>query len=291
MAWLQLRIAVTPEQVASYEEVLLTFGAVSVTFMDGADQPILEPELGTTPLWQHTHLLALFDGDINAELLTFQLVQQLGELPEYHLEILQDQDWQRTWMDNFQPMCFGKKLWIVPSWIAAPNPNAINLLLDPGLAFGTGTHPTTALCLEWLDEFMQAGLEVIDFGCGSGVLAIAALLLGAKQVIGTDIDPQALQASRENAERNHIAEELFPLYLPEDMPNVTSDVVIANILAGPLVALATKLIHLTKPKGWICLSGILEDQAETVRAAYQPYCTLQATVVKEGWVRIVGQRN
>lgn len=291
MAWLQLRLAVTPEQAVDYEDALWACGAVSVTFMDAEDQPIFEPELGTTPLWKHTHLLALFESDTDAEALTLQLVQAVGQLPEYHLEILQDEDWERSWMDNFKPMCFGSKLWIVPSWFDAPDPQAVNLLLDPGLAFGTGTHPTTALCLEWLDKYMQEGLEVIDFGCGSGILAIAALLLGAKQVIGTDIDGQALEASRENAKRNHIEDDRFMLCLPDKMPTVTADVVLANILAGPLVELATTLTHLTKPKGWLCLSGILAEQAEAVRAAYQPYFTLQPTVTKDGWVRIVGQRH
>lgn len=291
MAWLQLRLAVSPEQAVDYEEILWACDAVSVTFMDAEDQPIFEPELGTTPLWKHTHLLALFEDDKEAQELILQLVQAVGQLPEYHLEILQDQDWERSWMDNFKPMCFGNKLWIVPSWFDAPDPQAVNLLLDPGLAFGTGTHPTTALCLEWLDQYMQAGLEVIDFGCGSGILAIAALLLGAKQVIGTDIDYQALEASRENAKRNHIADERFILCLPEAMPTVTADVVLANILAGPLVELATTLSLLTKPKGWLCLSGILAEQADAVRAAYEPYFTLQPTADKEGWVRIVGQRH
>jgi hypothetical protein len=141
-------------------------------------------------------------------------------LPEHHSEVIEDQDWERSWMDNFQPMRFGQRLWIVPSWHAAPEPDAVNLLLDPGLAFGTGTHPTTALCLEWLDGQDLKGCNVLDFGCGSGILAIAALLLGAKEAVGTDIDVQALEASRDNAGRNNIADELFPLYLPEDLPQV-----------------------------------------------------------------------
>lgn len=150
-------------------------------------------------------------------------------------------------MDNFQPMRFGRRLWIVPSWHDAPEPDAVNLLLDPGLAFGTGTHPTTALCLEWLDSQDLSDCNVLDFGCGSGILAIAALLLGAKQAVGTDIDVQALEASRDNAGRNHIAEELFPLYLPEQLPPQQADVLVANILAGPLVALAPQLSSLVKP--------------------------------------------
>ncbi len=291
MAWLQLKIAITPEQAANYEDILLDCGAVSVTFMDAEDQPIFEPELGTTPLWKNTHLLALFEGDTSADQLLFSLVQTLGELPEYELEILADQDWERSWMDNFKPLCFGKRLWIVPSWCDAPDPNAVNLLLDPGLAFGTGTHPTTALCLEWLDHYMPEGIDVIDFGCGSGILAIASLLLGANKVVATDIDKQALEATIENAKRNHIPAKSLETYLPEKMPDVTADILLANILAGPLVTLAPQLAMLTRPNGWICLSGILEEQAVEVCNAYEAYFNLSPVVVKEGWVRITGQRK
>jgi ribosomal protein L11 methyltransferase len=175
MPWLQLRLAITPEQAEPLEESLLGLGAVSVTFMDGEDQPIFEPDLGTTPLWSHTHLLALFEADTDSTLLLESLARlSAGALPEYQLEQIADQDWERSWMEHFQPMQFGRRLWIVPSWHAAPEPDAVNLLLDPGLAFGTGTHPTTALCLEWLDAQQLQDLDIIDFGCGSGILAIAA---------------------------------------------------------------------------------------------------------------------
>ncbi|MQT44464.1 50S ribosomal protein L11 methyltransferase, partial [Pseudomonas sp. FSL R10-0765] len=200
MPWLQVRLAISPEQAETYEDAFLEVGAVSVTFMDAEDQPIFEPELNTTPLWSHTHLLALFEGGTEAELVLSHLELLTGSpLPEHHAEVIEDQDWERSWMDNFEPMRFGQRLWIVPSWHAAPEPEAVNLLLDPGLAFGTGTHPTTALCLEWLDGQDLKDCDVLDFGCGSGILAIAALLLGAKQAVGTDIDVQALEASRDNA--------------------------------------------------------------------------------------------
>ncbi len=184
MSWLQLRLAIIPDQAEPMEDLLLGLGAVSVTFMDAEDQPIFEPDLGTTPLWQNTHLLALFEADIERQGLIDQL-QLLWQqpLPEHQFEDIADQDWERSWMDNFQPMRFGQRLWIVPSWHDAPEPEAVNLLLDPGLAFGTGTHPTTALCLEWLDGQQLQGLQAIDFGCGSGILAIAALLLGAERVL------------------------------------------------------------------------------------------------------------
>lgn len=292
MPWLQVRLAITPEQAETYEDALLEVGAVSVTFMDAEDQPIFEPDLGTTPLWSNTHLLALFEADTDETALLAHL-QLLcgGALPEHHVERIEDQDWERSWMDGFQPMRFGQRLWIVPSWHAAPEPDAVNLLLDPGLAFGTGTHPTTALCLEWLDSQKLDNCSVIDFGCGSGILAIAALLLGAPQAVGTDIDPQALEASRDNASRNGIDPARFPVYLPTDMPQQPADVVVANILAGPLVSLAPQITALVKGGGRLALSGILAEQAEEVRAAYAGAFDLDPTAVKDGWVRISGVKR
>lgn len=292
MPWLQVRLAISPEQAETYEDALLEVGAVSVTFMDAEDQPIFEPELNTTPLWSHTHLLALFEADTDANQVLAHLQLLTGtELPEHMSEVIEDQDWERSWMDNFQPMRFGQRLWIVPSWHTAPEPDAVNLLLDPGLAFGTGTHPTTALCLEWLDGQNLNDCNVLDFGCGSGILAIAALLLGAKHAVGTDIDFQALDASRDNADRNNIAAERFPLYLPEALPQEQADVLVANILAGPLVALAPTLINLVKPGGRLALSGILAEQGEEVAAAYADTFDLDPIANRDGWVRITGRRR
>jgi len=292
MPWLQLRLAITPEQAPTYEDALLDVGAVSVTFMDAEDQPIFEPDLGTTPLWSHTHLLALFEADTDADALVahLQLLTD-GALPEHQIERIEDQDWERSWMDGFAPMRFGQRLWIVPSWHEAPQPDAVNLLLDPGLAFGTGTHSTTSLCLQWLDAQPLEGCSVLDFGCGSGILAIAALLLGAPRAVGTDIDPQALEASRDNAGRNGIADERFPVYLPADLPQEPADVVVANILAGPLVSLAPQITSLVKGGGRLALSGILAEQAEEVRAAYAADFELDPTAVQDGWVRISGVRR
>ncbi|VXC51705.1 methylase for 50S ribosomal subunit protein L11 [Pseudomonas sp. 8AS] len=292
MPWLQVRLAITPDQAQTYEDALLGVGAVSVTFMDAEDQPIFEPDLGTTPLWSHTHLLALFEADTDPANLIAHLELLTGApLPEHQIEQIEDQDWERSWMDNFQPMRFGRRLWIVPSWHAAPEPEAVNLLLDPGLAFGTGTHPTTALCLEWLDGQDLQGCSVLDFGCGSGILAIAALLLGAPQAVGTDIDPQALEASRDNASRNGIEPARFPVYLPADLPQQQADVVVANILAGPLVTLAPQITSLVKSGGRLALSGILAEQADEVRAAYQDAFNLDPTASKDGWVRISGVKR
>ncbi|KHL70778.1 ribosomal protein L11 methyltransferase [Pseudomonas flexibilis] len=292
MPWLQVRLAITPDQASFYEDALLDVGAVSVTFMDAEDQPIFEPDLGTTPLWSHTHLLALFEGDADGEQVLAHLRLLTGDpLPEHQVERIEDQDWERSWMDNFQPMRFGRRLWIVPSWHAAPEPDAVNLLLDPGLAFGTGTHPTTALCLQWLDGQALEGCSVLDFGCGSGILAIAALLLGAERAVGTDIDPQALEASRDNASRNGIDPARFPLYLPQDLPDGQADVVVANILAGPLVQLAPQITARVKHGGRLALSGILAEQADEVRAAYAEAFELDPTAEQDGWVRISGVRR
>jgi len=290
MSWLQVRLALTPAQAETYEDLMLELGAVSVTFMDAEDQPIFEPDLGTTPLWSQTHLLALFEGDTDAAALE-QRVQLLANGLVYEVERLEDQEWERSWMDNFQPMRFGQRLWIVPSWHEAPEPEAVNLLLDPGLAFGTGTHPTTSLCLQWLDGEPVQGLQVLDFGCGSGILAIAALLLSAERAVGTDIDVQALEASRENANRNGIDPARFPLYLPADLPGEPADVVVANILAGPLVGLAEQITRLTRIGGRLALSGILAEQAEDVRAAYAGCFDLEPTATLDGWVRISGTRR
>jgi ribosomal protein L11 methyltransferase len=292
MSWLQLRLAITPEQAPTLEDQLLELGAVSVTFMDAEDQPIFEPDLGTTPLWSNTHLLALFEADTDPEALLqhLRLLWQ-AELPPHELEKIEDQDWERSWMDNFHPMRFGERLWIVPSWHAAPEPDAVNLLLDPGLAFGTGTHPTTSLCLQWLDAQQLLGKTLIDFGCGSGILAIAGLLLGAEHAVGTDIDIQALEASRDNAQRNQVADDRFDLYLPEQMPDTPADVLVANILAGPLVSLAPRLASLVKPGGLLALSGILAEQTDEILQAYRDDFELDPVANQEGWIRVSGRRR
>jgi len=211
-------------------------------------------------------------------------------LPTYQLEILEDKDWERAWMENFHPMSFGKRLWICPSWCNPVEPEAVNLLLDPGLAFGTGTHPTTSLCLKWLDSFNIENKIVIDYGCGSGVLGVAALLLGAKHMYGVDNDPQALIASKENAKRNGLPEEKISLHLPDNMPNIQADIMMANILAQPLINLASHLANLTRPGGSIILSGILEEQAEAVSHAYSHWFQMTTPIADEGWIRLRGQK-
>ncbi len=296
MSWIQINILTSPEQTEPLEDLLLSIGSVAVTLQDDADQPVYEPDLGTTPLWTHTKLSALFPAEVDTEALQIQLQSQakdfgISQLPEYKLEIVEDKDWERAWMDNFHPMSFGQRLWICPSWRDPVDMNAVNLMLDPGLAFGTGTHPTTSLCLKWLDGTDVQDKLVIDYGCGSGVLGIAAVLLGASKMIGVDNDPQALIASKDNAQRNHIDDQLIELYLPDQAPSLQADIVIANILAQPLIGLAPRLAELTRPKGQIILSGILEEQAQDVLDRYSEWFSMQPIVSDQGWVRLTGQRK
>jgi ribosomal protein L11 methyltransferase len=291
VSWLQLVFESNRDQASALEDALLELGALSVTLQDSADEPVFEPGVGETPLWQATKILALFDAEQSAEPLIDALQQLITPLPVWRSEQIEDQAWERAWMADFQPMRFGKRLWICPSWAEPPDPSGIILALDPGLAFGTGTHPTTALCLEWLDSQPLQDCTVIDYGCGSGILGIAALLLGARRVIAIDNDPQALLATRDNGERNGIAAERLIVYLPEELPaDCRAEVVVANILAGPLQSLAPLLTRLTLPGGRLALSGILAEQAEAVAAAYRSNFDLQPIAQRQEWVRIDGSK-
>ncbi|WP_237068599.1 50S ribosomal protein L11 methyltransferase [Microbulbifer guangxiensis] len=291
MPWLQLRVDTNREQAERIEDALLFAGAVSVTLQDNADQPILEPGLGEVPLWDQTRVTGLFDAEVDTAVTEARAASFLCEpLPNARWEQLEDKDWEREWMSHYQPIQCGEQLWICPSWCAPPDPKAVNLMLDPGLAFGTGTHPTTFLCLQWLSREPVSGKSVIDFGCGSGILGIAALLLGADEARGTDIDPQALLASRENAARNNVPPERFPVYLPEQMPDEPADIMLANILAGPLVDLAPQLLALTRVGGRLCLSGVLASQAAQVRAAYEGQVDFDQDTCKDDWACLSGTR-
>lgn len=297
MSWLQIKTLICPEQAEQLENWLVEAGACAISLTDAEDQPVFEPIRGTTPLWQSTLLTGLYDGKQNAQqmLQNMQLLWQANypntAMPELQLEILEDKDWIREWMDSFKPMHMGERLWIVPSWLEAPDADAVNLILDPGLAFGTGTHPTTKLCLQWLASLNLENKTLLDFGCGSGILGIAGLLLGAKQAWGTDIDPQALQASQQNAERNDLNPQRFPVYYPEHCPDISCDVLVANILAGPLISLAEELAGRIKPGGMMALSGILSHQAEDVSCAYSPWFELDKPTQEDDWVRITGKRK
>ncbi|MBA0169097.1 50S ribosomal protein L11 methyltransferase [Pectobacterium sp. CFBP8739] len=293
MPWIQLKINTSGKVAEQLGDVMMESGAVSVTFQDTHDTPVFEPLPGETRLWGDTDAIALYDAETDMNTVIAMLEQEplLGSGFKHKIEQLEDKDWEREWMDNFHPMQFGKRLWICPSWRDIPDPTAVNVMLDPGLAFGTGTHPTTALCLQWLDGLDLEGKTIIDFGCGSGILAIAALKLGAARAIGIDIDPQAIQASRDNAQRNGVSERL-ELYLPKDQPaDLSADVVVANILAGPLRELAPLISDLPKVGGHLGLSGVLATQAEGVAEAYADKFTLDPVAEREEWCRITGQRR
>ncbi|MDR5874973.1 50S ribosomal protein L11 methyltransferase [Halomonas sp. CUBES01] len=301
MPWLQLKAHVPPEHAERLEELLLEEGATAIGLQDAHDDPVFEPERGTTPLWQDTVVTGLYDDleGIDAMLARIEAswAEQMPDdpCPTIEYELLADRDWEREWMEDFTPLRMGERLWIVPSWHEPPQADGVNLVLDPGLAFGTGTHPTTALCLEWLDGLAVNGLldaqTVLDIGCGSGILAIAALKLGAAHADGTDIDPQALQASRENAQRNHIDEADLSLCYPEQLAAGDYPIVTANILAGPLVELAPTIAGHVAPGGRLALSGILANQADEVLNAYQAQgLQMDEPTVREGWVRLTGQR-
>lgn len=292
MPWLQLELEATPYSAEQLSELLHAAGAAAVTLQDAADQPLFEPPLGTTPLWNTTRVIGLFAADTDIPAVLASLQQQLAPdpLPAWHLNPLEDRDWVRAWMDDFQPMRFGEHLWICPSGYTPPEPQAVNILLDPGLAFGTGTHPTTAMCLRWLDAHAPQGMTVIDYGCGSGILAIAACKLGARHAIGVDTDPQALLATHDNAEKNQLG-DCIDVYLPADFQPQPVPLLLANILAGPLQSLAPRFSELVQPAGHIVLSGILAEQAELVMQQYQTAFDIQMVDQQEDWVCLAGRRR
>ncbi len=289
MNWQQVHITIPKDKLNELEDFLMSIGALSVTFKDAGDNPVLEPLPGETPLWPELIVTGLFDQKKNINTVMNILQRHYPELPTTKDE-LEDQDWERSWMDDYQPMSFGQRLWVVPTNMPPPEPDAFNLRLDPGLAFGTGTHPTTSLCLQWLDQHDVSQLSLLDYGCGSGILAIAGLLLGAAMAEGVDIDPQAITASEANAETNGVKEKLA-VFLPKQFKQKQFDIVMANILSGPLAELAPKLASYTKVGGSIVLSGILEQQAESVRDVYQQWFDMQPVVVDDGWAMISGRKK
>lgn len=291
MAWLQLIIPTNDTQADQLSDALMEHGAVSVTLQDMQDQPMLEPAIGTTPMWSQTRAVGLFDANQDLKQVIKNVEQQLRKkIPDWKGEQLEDKDWIRAWMDNFKPMQFGERLWVVPSNFEPPQTDAVNILLDPGLAFGTGTHPTTSMCLEWLDANPPTGKDIIDFGCGSGILAIGAILLGAKHADAIDLDPQALLATIDNAEKNTVSHNI-KTYLPNQFENKTTTLLLANILASPLIELSSYFADLTKINGQIVLSGILAEQAEEVLAAYKTHFDIQLWKQQDDWVCLAGVRK
>jgi len=291
MPWIQLSFRCGKDQSSTISDLLSNIGAVSVTFQDAEDQPLLEPGVGETPLWNQVIVTGLFDGTNSVDSLIARIQELMGSdaLPSWQATALEDKAWEREWMQHFQPMRFGTRTWICPSWCQPPEPNAVNIFLDPGLAFGTGTHPTTALCLEWLDQHIKGGEIVIDFGCGSGILGIGALKLGASKVWAVDNDPQALVATRDNAMKNKANANLTVLGVNEPLP-VKADILLANILANPLISLASSFAGNVNPGGVAILSGILSEQQDSVIEAYATDFKLMSSAQIEDWVRLDLQR-
>lgn len=292
MEWLQFVMHLESLPADTVESVFTRHGAEAITLSDAADDPVLEPAPGETPLWDRVIISGLFPPTANLSALQQDLMSslELGVLPTFHTEVLRDRAWEREWLKDFRPMCFGRKLWVVPGEQPVPATEAIIVKLDPGLAFGTGTHPTTALCLEWLDGLDLQNKRVLDFGCGSGILGIAALLLGAGSTVAVDIDSQALLSTRDNAERNQVGERLSTGERAES-PAGAFDIVLANILAEPLKANAALLCGRLVEGGALALSGILEHQSSDVAAAYRPYIDFDEPATSGAWVRLTGTRN
>lgn len=293
MAWQQLTLQVSSAHVDFLEQQLLAHGAVSVTYLDAKDQPVFQKEPGSTPLWDETCLVSLFDEACElAPLLQWLRANEVILNREtLAVEKLADQAWERSWMADFEAMQFGARLWICPSWQAPPDPDAVNIILDPGLAFGSGSHATTALCLEWLGAAGLEGKTVIDYGCGSGILAIASALLGAARVVAVDNDPQALAATEANCANNQIGADRMTICLPEQVPALQADVLLANILAEPLIELAPHFARLTAPDARIVLSGLLPEQADAVLTAYARDFIMESPTIREQWVRLNGKRR
>lgn len=295
MPWILVSLAASGSDFQLIEDTLLSLGAQSVTLKDAADNPILEPGPGETPLWENAIITGLFDDSHKAEILREQIRQHLdNDKLDIDIASLPEQDWTRAWMDAFKPMQFGKRLWVCPKHLEPPDPMAVNLRLDPGLAFGTGTHPTTSLCLSWLDTHVNSRSghrSVLDYGCGSGILAIAAILLGAEHADCVDIDAQALQASLENAKANQVLNQIST-YLPQDHEaGDRYELVLANILSSPLTELAPVLAGHCRTGGDIVLSGILCDQANSVRKAYSEFFDISPTEILGDWVLLHGKRK
>lgn len=296
MPWLQIRLTVARDQAPILEAALENAGALALTLDDAGDDPLLEPAPGTLPLWSGVRLTALFDDAPGVRILLQRLAERLAPQCQASpvIEALADRPWERVWLEDFKPTRFGRRLWICPRGHPAPTPKGVVVELDPGLAFGTGQHPTTALCLEWLDGAELGGSVVLDYGCGSGILAIAALRLGASHAVALDHDPQAIEATRANAAANGVAAQLSTCG-PEEVAGLggrlPADLVVANILAGPLVELAPTLLEALRPGGTLVLSGVLTDQVTTVQGAYAEGVDLGPVSIREGWARITGTRR
>jgi ribosomal protein L11 methyltransferase len=292
MAWHQISAVSDPSLNSDLSNFFSDLGAISVTYINAKSPAVYEPNIGETRLWEQTKTIALFELEASPELIHHLFLQKFPDHPisSWHVEILADQIWERSWMEHYQPMKFGQRLWVYPTGQEKNTPDTVSLVLDPGLAFGTGTHPTTALCLEWLANNDVTGKIVIDFGCGSGILAIAAILLGAKEAYAVDIDPQALIATLDNAQKNQV-EAKIKTFLVNDFKPFFADLVLANILAKPLIELSENISALVKTKGQLVLSGILKEQAIQVSQCYQTSFFLHAPTIQGDWCCLNGLKK
>jgi ribosomal protein L11 methyltransferase len=293
VSWLLIQVELGRLDPGPVEAALLAIGAETIELSDAGDRPILEPGPGETPLWPDVRLRALMSPEV-PELqvqLAIAAATTPGPLPRISFSRLGDRDWIKAWREDLQPMRFGKRLWICGHGEPGPGPAARVVRLEPGLAFGTGSHPTTALCLEYLDRHCRASDEILDFGCGSGILAIAAAALDAASATAVDNDPQALIAARQNAVRNRVADRIRVMAPHEMAAGARYDGVVANILSGTLIALAPDLADRCRPGAWLALSGILDSQAQAVRAAFAPWAALDDTHERDGWVLLAGRRR
>lgn len=304
MAWQQLHIQCEKHEADLTETLMLEHAALSISLDDAGDQPLFEPLPGESPLWDEIIVTGLFDTQINLENLG-QTIAQAVTANRVWVSHVDDKDWEREWMKHYQPIECANDLWIVPKWLTPPNPDALNIIMDPGLAFGTGYHATTRLCIDWLSTLAKSqgliGKTVIDYGCGSGILGVVALMLGAAQVYAVDIDPQAILATQQNAARNHV-ENKIAAFLPQEFEvfcannNILpADIITANILAKPLISLAPYFATLLKPQGKIVLAGLIENQVEAVKMAYQPYFAMTdeftfTSQEDKHWHRLAGVR-
>ena len=288
--WQELKFRVSSENALLVEEKLFSSGAAAVTFLDARNQPIFVEETDQMPLWEDICIVSLFSQDVNLAPVVQKLVHDQPAINSNDIDIhlINDQDWESKWMNDQKPQQFGNRLWIYPSWITPLKNSVTNMILDPGLAFGTGSHPTTSLCLNWLDNNLVPKQHIIDYGCGSGILAIAAALLGASKVYAVDNDPQAITATLSNMEKNRISNQSIQTFSPEALPHVKVDLLIANILANPLIQLSEIFSTLLKPSGKIVLSGILEEQVERVSYHYRSYFELEEPQLNDGWALIAG---
>ena len=292
MPWHQISVITSEDLAPRLADLFDKLGAVSVTYMDAEDEPVYEPAIGETKIWTNTEVIALYELDTEPTLIKarFNALFKPEQLLNWQDEIVLDQEWERAWMEFYQPMKFAGKLWVCPTGQEQHESGTVCLTLDPGLAFGTGTHPTTALCLEWLSSHGLTGKTVIDYGCGSGILAVAAVLLGAKEAHAVDIDPQAITATQSNALKNQVQDKIT-CYLPEQFTPFQADVVLANILAKPLIDMAEQICNLLASGSRLVLSGILQEQAEPVLNAYQHHITFNTPVQQEDWIRLEGVKR